>query len=478
MHGRGAPSTAPGQNSSSDPLAELARLIGQNDPFAEYGRQSAHRAAAPRTAEPAPDWDTQTTVPGYAQQMPPDTAPNFGDGDHYAGTAPQDVYREATDFGPPPAPRQTYGNMPYGAGPDSYRTELENQDYAGDQVPGYETDPYYANQMPQAGEDLYDDVPPSRRRTGILAIAAVLALAVIGTAGAFGYRALFGSSGSSGPPPVIKADATPSKIVPAARSKDPQNSKLIYDRVSERGQGEKVVSREEQPMEMKDKPTGFPQANGAQPQALGSGIVGTEPKKIHTIAIRPDQPVTSDAPPSGVPAPAGAPTRVATVAPAQQPAPPPVTRSIGNASAAADPPPQPPAAPARRAQAPANAPLSLSPNAQAPARAPSRPTRTASVPPAQAAAGRAAPAPRATGGYAVQVSSQRSEADAQAAFRSLQAKYPSQLGGKQPIIHRVDLGAKGIYFRAMVGPFADAHAASTLCSSLKAAGGSCLIQRN
>ncbi len=53
----------------------------------------------------------------------------------------------------------------------------------------------------------------------------------------------------------------------------------------------------------------------------------------------------------------------------------------------------------------------------------------------------------------MQVSSQRSEAEAQAAFKSMQAKYPSQLGGRSPMIHRVDLGAKGIYFRAMVGPF-------------------------
>ena len=76
----------------------------------------------------------------------------------------------------------------------------------------------------------------------------------------------------------------------------------------------------------------------------------------------------------------------------------------------------------------------------------------------------------------MQVSSQRSEAEAQAAFRSLQAKYPGQLGGKQPLIHQVDLGAKGIYYRAMVGPFATGSEASELCSSLKAAGGQCIIQ--
>jgi len=58
----------------------------------------------------------------------------------------------------------------------------------------------------------------------------------------------------------------------------------------------------------------------------------------------------------------------------------------------------------------------------------------------------------------------------------LQAKYPGQLGGKRAMIHRVDLGAKGIYYRAMVGPL-DSQEASQLCSSLKAAGGQCIVQK-
>ena len=42
---RGAPAATP-PASGSDPLAELARLIGQNDPFAEFGRDGARRVAA------------------------------------------------------------------------------------------------------------------------------------------------------------------------------------------------------------------------------------------------------------------------------------------------------------------------------------------------------------------------------------------------------------------------------------------------
>jgi hypothetical protein len=82
------------------------------------------------------------------------------------------------------------------------------------------------------------------------------------------------------------------------------------------------------------------------------------------------------------------------------------------------------------------------------------------------------------GGYAVQVSSERSESGARAAFRALQAKYPNQLSGGQPIIRRADLGAAGTYYRALVGPFASAEEATRLCSRLKAAGSNCIIQKN
>ena len=81
------------------------------------------------------------------------------------------------------------------------------------------------------------------------------------------------------------------------------------------------------------------------------------------------------------------------------------------------------------------------------------------------------------GGYAVQVTSERSESRAQAAFRVLQAKYPNQLGGRQPIIRRADLGAAGTYYRALVGPL-DRQKKQRLCSGLKAAGADCIIQKN
>ena len=134
-------------------------------------------------------------------------------------------------------------------------------------------------------------------------------------------------------------------------------------------------------------------------------------------------------------------------------------------------------APAPRAEA--NGPLSIVPNQGGAASPPAR-TRTALARPAEPSPGeRAEPASSAgSGGYAVQVTSQRSEADAQAEFRTLRTKFPTQFGGREPIIRRADLGAKGVYYRALVGPFASADQAAGMCSSLKAAGGSCIVQRN
>ena len=82
------------------------------------------------------------------------------------------------------------------------------------------------------------------------------------------------------------------------------------------------------------------------------------------------------------------------------------------------------------------------------------------------------------GSFVVQVSSQRSEADAQASYRALQGKFPSVLGSRAPLIKRADLGDKGVYYRAMVGPFGSSEEAAQVCGNLKTAGGQCVVQKN
>ena len=80
----------------------------------------------------------------------------------------------------------------------------------------------------------------------------------------------------------------------------------------------------------------------------------------------------------------------------------------------------------------AGGPLSIVPGGESAPQAPPPRTRTATAhtggPMPLSSSPAAEPAPARGGGYAVQVSSQRSEAEAQTAFRSLQAKFPRELG--------------------------------------------------
>ena len=468
LGGRATPTASDQSAANNDPLAELARLIGQNDPFGEYGA----RGSAQRPSEQAIDW---RTTPTEADPYRHDTQAG---GDYAA--------REG--YAAEGLPRRAYGGpQPSAAGDlyhSDYRAEATVPGY-GDPPPvteAYEETAYEPGVPPYMtdDQDLYDEPPPPRRRIGILAIAAVVALAVVGTAAAFGYRALFGAAGS-GPPPVIKAESTPAKVVPA-NEKGTQTGKLINDRVNDHAQ--KIVSREEQPMDIKDEPPGAltqaqSVADAGNAPAPGSGVIGANPRKVHTITIRPDQ--------SAVPGAAQSQAEATPVMPEQAAAAQTMPDHSAASSESSVQPPSPPQAavpPAHTATPPAsarhlanpahaaNAPLSLSPNASAPA--PSR-MQTATAAPPPRTASRSAVA--AHGGYAVQVSSRRSEADAQAAIRSLQRKYANVLTGQPVLVRRVDLGAKGVYYRAMLGPLSNPDAIK-LCTRLKAAGGSCFVQRN
>lgn len=445
---RGVSSGTPAPH-NNDPLAELARLIGQNDPFAEYGRQQQARQnmAAPvePVAAPASSYPNHPTPSSYGtpqryEAPQPQVAAAYGQPTAATEYPAEGAYSYAQAHGYPP------GLVPPEV--DRHLPEL----LGNDQQQYYTDDP--------EAEAMAEREVASRRRKVMIG-AAALVLVILGISGAVAYRVTLATYGSS-PPPVIKADTAPSKVMAAQR--DSNNGKPIQDRLGNNPSGERMVSREEQPVDIKPAPrVVLPQPGGQSVANAGEATTvrgGAEPKKIRTVSIRPDN--TFEQPPAAAPGQmpaAAAPTRVASVVnvPAV-PAP---------ASVVAQPrPAAPPSVPVAHSQS--RGPLSLSPDAQPAAPAP---TRTASVPPPRAAA------PVAGSGAFVQLSSQRSEADAQAAFRSLQGKYPSVLGNRSLTVHRADLGAKGIYYRAMVGPLASAEAVE-LCTSLKSAGGSCIIQKN
>jgi hypothetical protein len=451
--GRRAPAKGDG-----DPLAELARLIGQTDPFANLGR--ANQPMPPRESDPyqqpepapEPEFDEAPAgPPPWMQRAAQHEAPPQ-DFVHplrrYAAAQPaaEPEYHEAPPFAAdsdphPEADPARYDDALYGQpDPGTYTDPQADAAYASDP---------YAYQDGYAGEA--EEQKP--RRGGMVTVIAVLVLAVVGTGGAFAYRTYVGAP-RSGEPPIIKADTGPTKIVPAPSG---DGVAKVPDRMP--GGAEKIVPREEAPVDVNAPRVVFPPLNPntnppstasvapntRQPAPAANGNLGDEPRKIKTLAVKGDPADVAATPapkPAAAPRPVPAPT--AARAPAQSPA---------------------------NANASANAPLSLTPQATPSAPAEPRP-QVASTNPAQ-------PAASAGGGsYVVQVSSQRSEADAQASYRALQGKFPSVLGSRAPLIKRADLGDKGVYYRAMVGPFGSSEEAAQVCGNLKTAGGQCVVQKN
>lgn len=113
------------------------------------------------------------------------------------------------------------------------------------------------------------------------------------------------------------------------------------------------------------------------------------------------------------------------------------------------------------------------PVAKAPVVEPAKPTETASKPSAPAKIVDAKPnAPR----YMVQVAATRSRALARSTFGDMQKKYSELLNGRDPLILRIDLGSKGIFYRVNIGGFSSRDDANTFCASLKKAGQDCLVK--
>lgn len=347
------------------------------------------------------------------------------------------------------------------------------------------------------GNPLYyrqDDRKLKGGRGGLLVVGAVLAVAIIGGAGAIGYRML-GAGGLSGEPPLIRADSEPVKTTPE-KTADSQQNKAVYDRIDPANQPKaKVVSREEEPVDLPSAPTSEPRGEGARiilpngpaaAEPTAPGTMGNEPRKVKTVAIRPDAPIAPQAPQprpadqiaeaarSGQ-APRGSEFDNGIMSDGDAPA---LRNSDGRTAAAPARPAPQPARPAPVAQAPAPAPR---PATQAPAPAAPRaaPDQVAAVAPrAPAPAPAAAARPTAGGGFVVQVTSQRSEADARTAYSSLQKRFPQVLSPYQPSIQSATIADRGTYYRVRVGPFASSTDASTVCNNLRAAGGDCVVARN
>lgn len=500
------------RDAMDDPLAELARLIGQSEPPRGSGRSAPRQADAyDGRSAPAPlDWGAADAVDeDYAQPGHPqaNSAPRLSES--YPSQAADDAWQEDNEYEDETADARQYardpGGDPYGDAQhdadmddSGYRAEPQPQHVRAEQrafiPPGQARSPAADGESEDDGRGQYGGEAPATRRSGTIVIVAMLGLAVLGTAGALGYRAMFGGSVIPSLPPIIKPGDSPIKIVPKHES---QTGTPDQTDAAANGTQDQLVTHEEQPVNVQSidpaphmvttipvisNAPDAPLPDGQSPSALALAPAG--PALSAPAASNPGQPLASSPDQLSGPAVARGPDaravhtltimRQQESAAAQTAAP---SRPVSQArtrQSAVRPSRQPPEYTASAG------PLSIVPATErgAPGVRPAAPRGTGAIALASPTQSAAETAPARGGGYAVQVSSQRSEVEAEAAFRSLQAKYPQQLGGRHVLVRRADLGAKGIYYRALVGPFASAQEAASLCSSLKAAGGNCLLQRD
>jgi cell division septation protein DedD len=87
----------------------------------------------------------------------------------------------------------------------------------------------------------------------------------------------------------------------------------------------------------------------------------------------------------------------------------------------------------------------------------------------------AAPAAAAGKAYRLQLGAVRTPAAAKVEFERLKRLHSDVLGKLGYTAERVDLGARGIFYRIQAGPLADAALAERDCSALNRRGVRCLL---
>ena len=236
-------------------------------------------------------------------------------------------------------------------------------------------------------------------------------------------------AGSEAVAPLIKAPGKPVKIKPSdpGGMAVPNRDKVIFEGVSEGG--EQRVERLLPPPETPLPPPAKPAADGATETAPAAraSLIPPPPKAVEGSAA----PKTAEAPAAPKAAEGSAAPKTA----------------------------EAPAAP-KAAAAPKN-----------PVQAPTSATPRAESKPTQVAKAAAKPA---AGTYRVQIAAVRSAKAARAEWARLQRKNKDVLGSLTFASQKVDLGAKGVFYRIQAGMVARAEARK-ICATLRARKQPCLV---
>jgi hypothetical protein len=368
-------------------------------------------------------------------------------------------------------------------------------------------------------------------RTKYIVAATFGGLLLIGGIAVFGFNS--GGSGDAGQTEaaLVEADPDPVKVKPENPGgvEIPNQDKAVYDRVGN-GTDVAVAPNQDQLVEGAEQPIAIDRGVPKSEDRLGENTAALDnsansllaPRRVQTVVVKPDGTIVRVDPEdagsvqatpaqqaTGTDTPASVTdsgsTQVAGLEPLPETSPvseAPSTPLLEGASASTGTIPLPQSAPAglqinqplevarveftppAATQTP-TARVQPTPRATNPAPAandasaplqlatPGRTTNT------QAAAQSAAPvvtqAP-SSGGFVVQVSSQRSADAARASYANIQRRFPSVLGGRAANIQQATIEGRGTFFRVRV-PAGSRSDAVNLCERLKSAGGSCFVSR-
>lgn len=522
---------ARGSGASEDArLAELARIVGQNDRFRDLLRMPAADdrqfqtapvtqqhwdSPAPRHEEPA---HMRTWVGGSELAGGHDAAQvhhanqDQWDAPHqpHAQMQPEPAWQETATAGQhasrgyaaydqEPAAAYAHGSHPqgqaaYGQGPydqEPYGHNSHGQNSHG--LNAYERDghdlhgggaPSSGHPSGHYGAGRHDFAPAPdplaavegarlRRqrpsRTPLYAAVGVVALCVAASAGYFGLR---GGSSGGGEAPLIQADASAVRVKPPVEGNAaPAPTKEIYEQIAKPPGETKVVANNEQPVDVEQtlrQQRAAAVASGKLPSEVGdSGTFGAP-----GVAPLPTHAANRD-PRAGL----GEPRRVQTVSIGPDGK----VRATGQPQVAAV---QPPAGAAQAAVTPAAKTMPpVRPVQQAAVKQDHRVASTmvdntttgsleaASAPKAVAPKAVAA-APAGKGGFAVQLGAPGSEQEAKTLAASLKRKY-NVLASHNTAVVKAQANGRTIYRLRVPGLSRDS--ATSLCMQLKSVGGNCFV---
>lgn len=450
----------------ADPLAELARIVGQNDPFQGIltNTAPARQSAAPANANHQP----------YESASRPADTLDAADRAILHGSASDHGHGQGVQEHDAPYPQVS--SHPYDAVNDTYAP---------------------ADEALEDGQH-----QPLRRRPSrgkLIAVMGALAVTVSAVALGLTYRKSGGLL-SSGAPPVIVADKSPLKVPPENPGgvQVPNQDRQIYDRGRPDGQS-KVVDGREQPIDVR---AATPPVTAVAPERSPVSEALGEPRRVRTVAVNPDgtsygQASTASTPAAtsvqdmiptgGLPAPVSVqtvavPVRPAGAAPAEQPPAPVAAAELPSTHQPVNvlPPRRPniggaaPEAPTRTASLPADAAATPKPAAAKPKPADAAKPTAARTDKPEAEKPAAAAAGAKT--FTVQIAVRPSEEEARAAWDQAQAKFGGSLDNRPARLTSATVGGKTVH-RVRLGPMTKAEADS-MCGRLKSKGSNCFVASN